>query len=138
GGAGGGGWGWGGGGGGGAPVWWGGGGGGGGGGGPGAAPPTSIARAPAREVVHRARREGALVGGQPGDERGDLFRLADASHRDLRHEHVHRRAFHLLEQLGADHGRRDGVDENPLGRDLLGERLGESDDAGLGRGVRHE
>src|SRR6266540_171331 len=99
---------------------------------------SSVRGATAGEIVDGTRAERALVRGQPGHQRGDFFRLSHASHGDLGNQQVHRALLHLLEHLGADHGGRHGIDEDPARGHFLGQRLGEPDDAGLGRGIGHE
>src|SRR5215813_10452439 len=90
------------------------------------------------EVVHRTRGERAIVGHEPRDQRRHFLGPPYPSHRNLRHEEIHRALLHLLEELGADDGRGHRVDENAARARLLGERLGQADHSGLGRRVGHE
>src|SRR5215467_14095460 len=90
---------------------------------------------------------GGLVGRQEGDHPGDLLRLPEAAQRDLRAHPVQRLLGHGGEHVGGDEPGRDRVDGQPdpvagrlarpveLEDRLLGQRLREAEQPGLGRGV---
>src|SRR6266545_5979508 len=77
----------------------------------------------------------AKVRCKPGDHLGHFLDLAEAVHRDLAQHVLDVLLGHLAEQLGLDHGRRHAVHQHAGGRQFLAQRLGESNDTGLGGGV---
>src|SRR5205085_1397370 len=86
-----------------------------------------------REV--RAGRVAALLARKPGDDGGDLARLAQALHRDRRDDLVQHVLADGLDHVGADVARAHGVDRHALVRELLRQRHREAVHARLGRGV---
>src|SRR5262245_41510271 len=96
---------------------------------------ASVGRAAAGQVVDRGRRVGQLRTNEVADEAGHLNRLAHPAHGNLGEQGAEKGRIDTLavEDLGLDHRRGDGVDENARGRQLLTERLGQADDGGLAR-----
>ena len=66
---------------------------------------------------------------------GDLLDRDEAAARDLRQHEVDVLLRHLVEDRGLRRRRRDAVDRDVVGRELLAERLGQRDHAGLRRRI---
>jgi hypothetical protein len=94
-----------------------------------------IRRPAPADVEDRAGGERAVVGTEPGDQRRYFLRAAGAAHGDARHHvpDVFRRD--LAQDIGLDHRRRDGIDQNAFCCQLFGERFRQADNAGLGGGI---
>src|SRR6185503_7128983 len=95
----------------------------------------SIGRPSAGNIEHRAGRERAVGRGAEGGERRDLLDGHEAAARDFRQHEVDVLLRHLVEDCGLGRRRGDAVDRDVVRSELLAERLGEGDDAGLGRGI---
>ena len=97
--------------------------------------PSSVGRAAARQVEHRARRERAFLARQPADQRGDLLDRAEAPHRDLGQHEVDVLLRHLVEDGRAHRGRRHAVGADAGAGEFLADGLGQADHRRLRRTV---
>src|SRR5476651_2134927 len=110
---------------------------------------TSLAMAASlsmRPLVHvlaavdrqgRAGDEAGVVGDQEQHAARDLVGLAESPDRDLGHDLLQHVGWHRRDHVGVGVARRDGVHGDALGGTFLGQRLGETVDAGLCGGIVH-
>src|SRR6185369_3153161 len=91
-------------------------------------------------AVDRERRAGdeiGVVGDEEKNAARDVLGLAEAAHRNARHDLLEHVLRHRAHHVGVDVAGHDRVDRDAEARTLLRQRLGEAVDAGFGRGVVH-
>src|SRR5487761_171188 len=96
---------------------------------------ASVGGAAAGDVESRGGGEGALLAGQPADQRRHLVDLAQAAHGELRLHVIDLRLGKLGEDGALESRGGDAVDAHAGWGQLLAEGLGEADDARFGAGV---
>ena len=98
--------------------------------------PHLIRGAAAAQIEDGAGGEGILGRGDPGNHRRGLLDLEEAAARNAGQHVIDMLLADLIEDAGLGGGRGDAVDGDVVVRDLLGQGLGEGDDAGFGGAVR--
>src|ERR1700736_4569996 len=95
----------------------------------------SVSRPTAGEVENCTGREAAFLAQQPAEQGHDLIHLSETCHGNFRAHEFNKLLRELLEQRRIECGGSDGIDEYTGGRQLLAERLCQSNHACLGGGI---